>query len=48
VAQRLGYLLEGRLRNSAIGPDGQQCDLLLFALTPEDYAQARAGWPQSR
>jgi ribosomal-protein-serine acetyltransferase len=43
VPRRLGYQLEGRLRNSAIGPDGQACDLLLFALTPEDYAQARAG-----
>jgi RimJ/RimL family protein N-acetyltransferase len=44
VAQRLGYLLEGRLRNSAIGPDGQPCDLLLFALTPEDYADVRSSW----
>lgn len=47
VAQRLGYPLEGRLRNSAIGPDGQPCDLLLFALTPEDYARVRTGWPPS-
>jgi len=45
VAQRLGYLLEGRLRNSAIGPDGQPCDLLLFALTSEDYARVRTDWP---
>jgi len=44
VAQRLGYQLEGRLRNSAIGAHGQPCDLLLFALTPEDYAQAQASW----
>lgn len=43
VPQRLGYQLEGRLRNSVIGPDGQPCDLLVYALTPEDYAQARAG-----
>jgi RimJ/RimL family protein N-acetyltransferase len=43
VPRRLGYQLEGRLRNSAIGPDGQPCDLLLFALTPGDYAQALAG-----
>ena len=47
VARRLGYPLEGRLRNSAIGPDGQPCDLLLFALTPEDYARVCASWPQS-
>jgi RimJ/RimL family protein N-acetyltransferase len=47
VAQRLGYPLEGCLRNSAIGPDGQPCDLLLFALTPEDYAHVRASWSQS-
>jgi len=44
VAQRLGFLPEGRLRNSAIGPDGRPCDLLLFALTPEDYARVSAGW----
>jgi RimJ/RimL family protein N-acetyltransferase len=44
VAQRLGYLLEGRLPNSATGPDGQPCDLLLFALTPEDYADVRSAW----
>jgi len=47
VAQRLGYQLEGRLCNSAIGPDGQPCDLLIFALTLEDYAHARSGWSQS-
>jgi RimJ/RimL family protein N-acetyltransferase len=47
VAQRLGYRLEGRLRDSAIGPDGQPCDLLVFALTAQDYAQARTNWPQS-
>jgi RimJ/RimL family protein N-acetyltransferase len=47
VAQRLGYVLEGRLRNSAIGPDGQPCDLLLFALTAEDYPGIRSSWPQS-
>ena len=47
VAQRLGYLLEGRLRNSAIGPDGQPCDLLVFALAPEDYVQACVSWPRS-
>jgi RimJ/RimL family protein N-acetyltransferase len=46
VAQRLGYTLEGRLRSSAIGPDGQPCDLLLFALISEDYPGARAGWPR--
>jgi RimJ/RimL family protein N-acetyltransferase len=44
VAQRLGYQLEGCLRNSAIGPDGRPCDLLLFALIPEDYERARAAW----
>jgi len=47
VAQRLGYLLEGRLRNSVVGPDGQPCDLLIFALTREDYAHARASWRSS-
>jgi len=47
VAQRLGFQLEGRLRNSATGPNGQPCDLLLYALTPEHYAHARTSWPQS-
>jgi len=44
VAQRLGYRLEGHLRNSAIGPDGQPCDLLLFALTAEEYVIIQSGW----
>lgn len=47
VAQPLGYVLEGRMRNSAIGPDGQPCDLWLFALTSEDYPDARSSWLQS-
>jgi RimJ/RimL family protein N-acetyltransferase len=47
VARRLGYQLEGRLRNSAIGPSGHPCDLLLFALTPGEYVHARAGWRSS-
>ena len=41
VAQRLGYLLEGRLRNSAIGPDGQPCDLLCSRLPPKIMQHAR-------
>jgi RimJ/RimL family protein N-acetyltransferase len=44
VPERLGYTLEGRLRNSAIGPDGRPCDLLIFALVPGDYMRARAAW----
>jgi RimJ/RimL family protein N-acetyltransferase len=44
VAERLGFLLEGRLRNSAIGPDGQPCDLLLLALTSDDYRHTRSTW----
>jgi RimJ/RimL family protein N-acetyltransferase len=45
VAERLGYVLEGRLRNSAVGPDSQPCDLLIFALIPDDYRRVRATWP---
>jgi RimJ/RimL family protein N-acetyltransferase len=45
VPERLGYTLEGRLRNSAVAPDGQPCDLLIFALIPDEYKRVRAAWP---
>jgi ribosomal-protein-serine acetyltransferase len=44
VAKRLGFVLEGRLRNSALGPDGHPCDLLVYALTPEDYERLKPAW----
>lgn len=44
VAERLGFPLEGRLRNDARDPRGVLRDTLVFALVPEDYARVKAGW----
>ena len=35
VAQRAGFLLEGKLQNNEVGNDGSARDTLIFALTPE-------------
>ncbi len=45
VPERLGYVLEGCLRNNARGPDGSLFDMLVFALTPTDYQRAFGQWP---
>ena len=36
VAERVGFILEGHLRNAFLAPDGQPADELVFALTPDD------------
>ena len=36
VAERVGFVLEGHLRNAFLAPDGQPADELVFALTPDD------------
>ncbi|GAC1355663.1 MAG: GNAT family N-acetyltransferase [Ktedonobacteraceae bacterium] len=36
VAQRLGFVQEGQLRNNDLTPSGNLRDTLIFALTPED------------
>ena len=36
VAQRLGFVLEGRLRNQGVDTSGGLRDLLVFALVPDD------------
>lgn len=36
VAERVGFVLEGQLRNAILAPDGQPADELVFALTPDD------------
>ena len=41
VAERLGFTLEGRLRNNELDPAGQPRDTLVFALIPDDRAQLR-------
>ncbi len=37
VAERLGYVLEGTLRNCALDGEGRISDRHVFALTPEDF-----------
>lgn len=44
VAERLGFVPEGRLRNTILDPYGRPRNTLVFALIPEDYARVRAGW----
>jgi ribosomal-protein-serine acetyltransferase len=39
VALRLGFMLEGTLRNSALDGDGRPSDRHVFALTPQVYRQ---------
>ncbi len=46
VPRRLGFAEEARLRNQARDSSGDLRDTLIFALTPEDYAQAKASWDQ--
>lgn len=44
VAERLGFTLEGRLRNTVLDADGQPRNTLVFSLIPEEYAAVRDGW----
>ena len=44
VAERLAYLLEGRLRNDMLDPVGEPRDTLVYAMIPADYARARTVW----
>jgi ribosomal-protein-serine acetyltransferase len=44
VPERLGYVLEGCLRNSQMDTSGWPADMLVFAMTPEDYDRARTTW----
>jgi len=45
VAERAGYLLEGRSRRADLNTSGQPCDTLWFAMLPEEYASTQTGWP---
>jgi RimJ/RimL family protein N-acetyltransferase len=36
LAERVGFVLEGQLRNAFLAPDGQPADELVFALIPDD------------
>jgi RimJ/RimL family protein N-acetyltransferase len=44
VPERLGFVLEGCLRNQARGGDGELFDMLVYALTPADFARVRSQW----
>jgi RimJ/RimL family protein N-acetyltransferase len=39
VAERAGFVLEGRLRNASLRPDGMVSDDLVFAIVPDDLKQ---------
>jgi RimJ/RimL family protein N-acetyltransferase len=41
VAERAGFLLEGRLRNVCIAPDGMVSDDLVYAVEPKDQPQSQ-------
>jgi len=44
VPKRLGFALEARLRNDGRDRDGELRDMLIFALTPDDYNKAKTQW----
>lgn len=44
VAERLGFLLEGRYRNVGRDPLGQLRDTLVFAAIPEDFDRMQSSW----
>lgn len=46
IPRRLGYVLEGHLRNHIRMTDNELRDTLIFAMTPDDYAKRaeRGGW----
>jgi RimJ/RimL family protein N-acetyltransferase len=41
VAERLGFQLEGTLRNYQLGVDGQLENVCVYALTDEDFKELR-------
>ncbi len=44
VAERVGFVLEGRLRHASLAPDGQPADTLVFGMVPSEATQLLAGW----
>ena len=41
VAEKTGFRYEGLLRNWLVGRDGAPVDAVMFAMTPDDYAELR-------
>lgn len=46
VAERLGFVFEGRLRNDSVDPQGNSRDMLVFSLIPEDYVRVNELWSE--
>jgi ribosomal-protein-serine acetyltransferase len=46
VAERQGYVFEGRHRNVQRDPVNELIDMLIFAMIPADFASARRLWPE--
>jgi RimJ/RimL family protein N-acetyltransferase len=44
VPPRLGYTLEGTLRNSHVDARGALHDMYLYAMTPDEFERVRPGW----
>lgn len=44
VARRLGFVQEAVLRNHSRDTSGKLRDMVIFALTPADYAQVKTHW----
>ena len=44
VPERLGFRLEGHLRNAWLDPGGNVRDTVVFAATPEDYPRLKDAW----
>ncbi|MDP9368711.1 MAG: GNAT family N-acetyltransferase [Chloroflexota bacterium] len=44
VAERVGFVLEGRLRHNSLASDGQPADTLVFALLPQEAAMLLPAW----
>jgi len=47
VPRRLGFVQEATLRNQCRDGSGELRDTLIFAMTPEDYAEATVRWKES-
>jgi RimJ/RimL family protein N-acetyltransferase len=45
IPRRLGYTLEGTLRNETFDADGNIWDALLFSLIPQEYHAVSPAWP---
>jgi RimJ/RimL family protein N-acetyltransferase len=44
IPRRLGFTLEGVLRNASRSPFGELRDTLVFSLVPDEYQVVRASW----